>query len=410
MKEDYFSAYLRYAGAGVSEPPTTFHRWGSISIIGALLGRQYYFPFGHSRIYPNQYINFMGPPGSRKSTAINIAHKLLKGTGYTKFAADRVSKEMFLASMVKFDEDLDEDSILDLTFDEPAQCFIVAEEFTDFVGSGNMEFITMLTKLWDNQEVYSQPKLHGKSVELDKPTVNMLAGNTAQGFALAFPPEALGNGFMSRTLFIQGETTGRKVTFPPPPDDLLKEYLVQHLNEVQHKVKGPAAMTPEAEHICDRVYNEFVEIDDTRFKHYTTRRFTHLLKLCLIISAADLRTTILPEDVLKANTILHHAEVHMPKALGEYGKSRFSDQTASVMSVLQAAHLPMSCIDIWKKVAQDFAKMPEMIDVLKGLQHADKIQEVSIAGKNGFLPKIKPKNDWDPVLLMDDWLTLEERT
>jgi len=64
MNEDYYQAYLRYAGAGVSEPPIIFHRWGCTSIIGALLGRQFSFPFGHSQIYPNQYITFMGPPGA----------------------------------------------------------------------------------------------------------------------------------------------------------------------------------------------------------------------------------------------------------------------------------------------------------------------------------------------------------
>lgn len=408
MSEDYYTAYLRYAGAGVSEPPIVFHRWGCTSIIGALLGRQFSFPFGHSQIFPNQYITFMGPPGARKSTAINIAAKLLKGTGYSRFAADKVSKEKFLLDMNSYDIETDEDDLAALTLDEPAESFIVAEEFTDFVGSNNMEFLTTLTKLWDCPDEYKNPKIHGTSAIVNEPTVNILAGNTAQGFALAFPPEALGNGFLSRMLFIQGETTGRKVTFPPPPDDLLKEFLVSHLKEIKEKVKGLATITPITKLLCDKIYANFVDIDDSRFKHYSTRRFTHLLKLSLIIAASDLRTNVTEEDCLKANTMLHYAETLMPKALGEFGKSKYADVANQILDVLNKAKFPMSMRDLWMKVNKDLSKIQELAEVLRNLQHARKIQIVKVAGKEGFLPLHSLKSSWDSDLLVPEWLTQEE--
>lgn len=408
MNEDYYQAYLRYAGAGVSEPPIIFHRWGCTSIIGALLGRQFSFPFGHSQIFPNQYITFMGPPGARKSTAINIASKLVKSAGYTRFAADKVSKEKFLIDMNSYDTGMDEEDLAALTLDEPAEVFIVAEEFTDFVGSNNMEFLTMLTKLWDCPSEYTNPKIHGASAIINEPTVNILAGNTAQGFALAFPPEALGNGFLSRMLFIQGETTGRKVTFPPPPDELLKEYLVNHLKEIKAKVKGQAYLSHITRSLCDKLYASFVDIDDSRFKHYSTRRFTHLLKLALIIAASDLRTEVREEDCLKANTMLHYAEVVMPKALGEFGKSKYSDVANQILDLLSKAKLPMNMRDIWVKVNKDLSKIQELGEVLKNLLHANKIQVVKVAGKEGYLPMHVEKNTWDTDLLVPEWLTQEE--
>lgn len=408
MQEDYFTSYMQYAGAGVSEPPASFHRWCSISIIGALLGRQYSFPFGHSQIYPNQYINLMGAPGTRKSTAINIAAKLAKAVGYKKFAADRVSKEKFLLDMGAPEEGMEEDDILDMCFDDPSECFVVADEFTDFIGTGNMEFITLLTKLWDNPSEYKHPKIHGKDAIISKPTVNILSGNTAQGFALAFPPEAIGNGFLSRTLFIHGDTTGRKITFPPKPNEQLALSLVNHLKEMCAVVKGEAHVEDNALALCDRIYREFVDIDDVRFKSYSTRRFTHVLKLALCISAAALRTVITSEDILKANTLLYHAENHMPQALGEYGKSKTSDQANAVLNLLSEAKAPMTSTEIWKKVHQDFSKIAELAEVVRNLQHAEKIQLLKIGNKEGFLPMVKRKQHWADDLLLNNWLTLEE--
>ncbi len=409
MSTDYYQAYLDYAGAGVSEPPTTFHRWGATSIIGTLLGRQLYLPFGHGQIFPNQYVTLMGAPGARKSTAINIAAKLLKGTGFTRFAADRVSKERFLMDMQKIDSGLEAEDLAALTLNEPAECFVVAEEFTDFVGANNMEFITMLTKLWDNPPDYSQPKIHGASVLVNEPTVNILAGNTSQGFALAFPPEALGNGFLSRMIFVHGETTGRKVTFPALPDPLMKEFLICHLKEIKAKVKGEVAFHPTAAALSEKLYTEFKDIDDSRFKHYSTRRLTHLFKLAMIITASDLRRVIMEADLLKANTMLHFTEIHMPKALGEFGKSKFSDVSNMILDVLNHAVKPVTLQELWKHVSKDLSKITELAEVVKNLQHAGKIQSVSVGNRAGLLPLKTQAVSWQSELILSEWLTDEER-
>jgi len=406
---DYFKQYFLYAGVGVSEPPATFHRWTSVAIIGALLGRQCWLPFGHSKIYPNQYIMFMGSPGSRKSTAINIGVKLLKNTGYSRFSADRTSKERFLMDMKQFDSPKDVEDLEVLTLDEPSESFIVAEEFTDFTGNNNMDFLTCLTKLWDCPPEYKHPKIHGKSVIVPEPVVNILSGNTAQGFALAFPPEAIGNGFLSRLIFVHGEVTGRKVTFPPAPDELLVETLTLHLKDIKKHCKGEIVIMPSAKSLCDELYEKFVGLDDHRFKHYTTRRFTHLLKLALIIAAADMSLVVKEEHLLHANTMLHFTEIKMSKALGEYGKSKYSDISNTILDILGAASMPVPLSVLWKKVAKDLSKVTELAEIVKNLQHAGKIQAISVDGKQGFLPLHEIVVKWKANLITEEWLTLEER-
>lgn len=406
--EDFFNLYFEYAGVKESETPAIFHRWSAISLISAMLGRNCSIPFGHSCIYPNQYIMIMGSPGTRKSTAINVAVKLLKKIGYTKFSSDKCSKERFLMDMVKVSDEDDLEDLLDLTLDEPNETYIAIGEFTDFIGQGNMEFVTMLTNLWDNPDKYTQPKIHGKSVEVGKPCVNILGGNTAQGFSLAFPPEALGNGFLSRLIFVHGEETGKRVTFPRLPDSELEQKILDRLIKIQASVKGEITISKEAEMLLHQIYQEPIDIEDNRFRHYNTRRFTHLLKLSLVIGAMDCRTEIQKDDVIKANTILFHAEKTMPKALGEFGKSRFSDISNSILDILGRTTKPMTSNEMYKKVSQDITRMSDLNEVITNLVQAGKIQLITASGKTGYMVHHEQAKQWDSSLIQESILLEEE--
>lgn len=405
---DYFQTYLDYVGD--SESPILYHRWTSLSIIGALLGRSVYLPFGHSRIYPNQYVQLMGAPGTRKSTAIGIGKRVLKSVGYHRFAPDRMSKERFLMEMMPPSIELEEEDkdLSILVTEQPAEIFVVAEEFGDFLGQGNMEFATMLTKLWDNMDSYEHPKIHGKSVVVNQPTVNILSGNTIQGLALTIPPEGMGNGFMSRLIFVFAEETGIKITFPVPPDEDIGQELTTHLTRIKNEIQGAITVLPSARDILDRMYKEFIGMEDPRLKHYGTRRFTHLLKLCIIFAAADMRTEVTEKDALHANTILHFTEMKMSKALGEFGRSRYSDIANIVLDALSKAHKPMTHNDLWKLVSKDLSKTSELGELLKGLMAAEKIQVLTVAGRQGYMPLHTEIKEWSPELLLPNFLTEKE--
>ena len=352
----------------------------------------------------------MGSPGARKGTAIAPGKKLLKAAGYDTFAADAVSKEMFLADMGKKDnEDIDLD-LETLVSDSPTECFVIAEEFNDFIGQGDTLFITRLTKLWDNLDEFRHPKLHGKSVYVYKPTVSILGANTQQNFSLAIPPEAIGNGFCSRFLFIHAEPTGKFITFPSPGDPEIREFLVDRLKRIRASCNGRIQIAKDAFPILDRIYREFKPIDDHRFQHYSTRRFTHLLKLCIIIASANTRKIITAADAINANTVLHTAERRMPKALGEFGKARNSGATAAILDHLNRAHEPQSMNELWKIVSKDLNKYTELQDIIIGLTKAEKIQNIKIGRKSGYLPLHKEQAEWSSDLLNLEYLTDDERS
>jgi hypothetical protein len=274
----------------------------------------------------------------------------------------------------------------------PCETFIVSDEFNEFVGAGNIEFLSMLGNLWDwdSPDVPFKQRLKTtRSVSIYQPTISILSGNTHAGFTQAFPPEAIGQGFMSRLILVYGEGNGKKITFPTRPSDALRDSVVNALSSMRAAVSGEATMTTQARNMLETIYRTFQELPDSRFRHYSTRRFTHLLKLCMICSASNLRTEIGASDVLYANTILTFTEHTMPKAMGEYGKAKHTDVLAKIIALLTDAKEPMTLTTIWKQVLNDLDKQDDLVRLLTGLVQAEKVQWVDRLGYLIMRPRLK---------------------
>lgn len=339
----------------------------------------------------------MGAAGTRKSTAIKVASKLLKKAGYNTFSSSKCSKEQFLVDLAKtgMPESPDEtDALLDQNLwgdmdssGEMGSCemLVNADEFNDFVGNGNIEFLSLLGNLWDYEGNYSHSKLTSKSVYVKDPCVSILAGNTATGFSLAFPKESIGQGIFSRLLLIHGESTNKRIAFPKPPSEEATAALITCLLQIRAIAQGEATLSDGAKELLETIYMGGKTIEDVRFESYNNRRFTHLLKLSLIHAAAHKMTEIMPEHVIMANTVLTHAEHCMPKALGEFGAASKSDVTNKIMQLLNASVMPLTFKDMWKAVSNDVNSLMELRPIIENLLFADKIAKAG----NGYVAKRK---------------------
>lgn len=407
-RNDFFKSYLQFTGG--SEVPAFFNRWSAIAGLGAYLGRSCHIQFGNSKIHPNIYCMLIGNPGTRKSTAIKTFKKLLVAAGYNTIAASKTTKEKFMLDLSGVEQAEESQDILDRNlFGEtngiPAESFIMADEFNDFFGNNNLEFISLLGSLWDWEGPYENRIKNGKSFTIPDPTISILGGNTPTGFSLAFPTEILGQGFFSRLLLIYGEPNGRKIAFPEERSKEDFAAQVAKLQEIKRVCNGAMPISPQARALLGKIYGGWRSIPDVRFESYSNRRFTHLLKLCLIHAASALHTEIQEEDVIAANTVLHYTETLMPKALGEFGKAKNSDVAHKIMQLLDSAIEPQSIQDIWKHVSTDLDKIAQLTDLLLNLKAAEKIQSV----QNGWLPKKIVQEDIVNGVLDFTYLTDEER-
>lgn len=355
----------------------------------------------------------IGSAGTRKSTAVKLMKSILSQAGYTTISAERTSKEKFLMDLSGEEDDLNAggDDILDRNlFGDMANesdirpMFIAADEANDFFGIGNLEFLSILGSLWDwNGKPYANRIKTGKSISIPSPTISILSGNTPTGFTLAFPPEILGQGFFSRLLLIYGEPNGRKIAFPRSPDPAETASIVEELQRIKSYHQGSLEYSPVARKLLEAIYKSDTSLQDQRFDSYSNRRFTHLLKLCIIVTAAHQRKSITEETVIEANTYLSYAESLMPKALGEFGKSRNSDVTHKILSYIES-HDGVRLKDLMKLVSADLEKPSDIGDIIRKLSVAEKIQSV----EGIFLP-IRKKGLSDKAGVIDlSYLTSEE--
>lgn len=406
-EKNLIESYLDFFAG--TEPPTIFNRWACIAGIAGLLGRQCWVQHGHVKIYPNQFIMLVGESGTRKSTAIkDFLRPLLVDAGYKKFAAKKTSKEKFLVDLhdgMEHIYEVDEErlnvnkrtkgqyhnptmkELFGLNHSGPSECLIAADEFNIFLGHKNIEFIELLTDLWDFNGQYPGRTQSGKAILINDPTLNIIGGNTQVGISMAFPQEVIGQGFFARLISVFSEPSGRRITWPAPPDPIKRKVILDGFNRIKTSFHGPVSLDPMAIIALDDIYQNWKDLDDTRFKSYSQRRFTHLLKLSLCCAAACEYKTINTRIIEYANTILHYTESFMPKALGEFGKARHSDISAKILGILEKAESPMNPMDeIWPLVHRDLESSQEFVRVLEGLKSAGKIQQ--IAGR--LLPNKKP--------------------
>ena len=429
MEQDIFANYFEYVRE--TEPPIIFHRWSYLTSLGALIGQKAWIDQGHAgRVFPTLFVQLLGEPAARKSTSIKIIKRLITLAGYDTFAADKTTKEQFLQDLEGVAEDLETGSSKGKPrYDtvtannlwgreendrEPREVFIMADEFTDFAGAGNTEFFTTLGQFWDfdsPESSFTQRFKNTRSLNIYQPTVSILSGNTPERFNLCFPPIALGGGFLTRLLLIYGERSGRKITRPPLPPKEIGASLVSFLQAVRSRTPGELDTTPAAYLLLDAIYKEETILPDIRFRGYINRRGTQLLKISVILAVCKFHRAIEEDDILQANTILTHAELLMPKAMGEFGKSKDSDVVNKVMEILNSTHKPLTGLQLWGLLNGPslMSAQKNLADLLNGLLAANKIQLVNIPGVgSGFLPKkaIIP----EPKYVDWNFLTEEERS
>lgn len=361
----------------------------------------------------------MGESGTRKSTAINIAKRMLQDAGYNHFSAEQTSKEKYLEDLSDQHEafagdagDITSATLFGASQDDSRTTpnFIVAGEFNDFIGNGNIEFMSWLGNLWDwpTGAPYTKKFKNSKSVSIPNPTISLLGGNTATGFSLAFPPHAIGQGFFSRLILVHGDPSGRKIHKPKFPDNTI----VEQLKYIRGRMVGGFKEDSGVDSLLERIYIAGPESEDSRFKAYSNRRHAQLVKLVMICAAVRGSICISEDDVIHANTILTHAEALMPKALGEFGKARNSDIAHVILDTIQGHGELITHHELYAKISQDIDGVGQFQDILQKLMTAGKIQgTVAMKGgekKVGFLP-IRKAIDEGGEFVDFNFLTKEER-
>lgn len=357
-----------------TESPRLFHLWSAISGGAAALGRRCYLPFGPMKIFPNHYVALVGTPASRKSTAITLMRKQLAKATRVKFGpSDTGGQRQGIVEAMKPSSNeseylgnvelaYGEHSLMNLSVAEMAQVtnepdmeigivqakdkhtvFFAMSELSKLIGQNNLSMIDFLTTMYDGDDYEYQIKA-GK-VSLTDPLINFIAGTTPTSLALSMPPAAGGQGFLSRIILVYGARKYKLVPRPEEPDPDLVRDVRNGFNRAYLEVSGEFTETRDARAYSESLYDIPLGIDDPRFGYYHERRYTHLIKLAMVLAGLRGSSEIVKDDYLEAHRILKATERGMPDALGQFGMNPLAALKQSMLDYIRSqGALPLDAL------------------------------------------------------------------
>jgi hypothetical protein len=236
-------------------------------------------------------------------------------------------------------------------------------------------------------------------IKLKNTLMSMVACSTPVSIASSLPPQAGGQGFLSRMILVYGAKKYKSVPWPRAPDqDIVLK--VRDVLGSAYQMSGDFEMTKEAKAYAESLYDYIVDITDARFIYYSDRRFTHLLKLAMVFAATRNELTITKTDFLQAHTILKATEIGMPDALGEFGMNPMGSVKQQILEKLRNADSPVD-VDYLMACFHRDATGQQILEVLSELRRANLVTVVGGAKHSGkllFRANITRQNTEDSMM------------
>lgn len=340
LQHDWITAFLEYTQN--SESPRSFHLWAAVSAVAAALQRRCYINWGHNTIYPNLYVVLVGPSGrARKSEPINISRYFVEKLGSPLIGEDN-SQESIIREIKNSVQSFTDRSTGRIMFHSSVSCFV--EELSVFAGQQNTQFLAYLTNWYDSRDKWKRSTKHQGIDEITGMCFNLLAATAPDWLPYILPREAIGGGFTSRCLFIVEEQKFQIVANPNlhKPDRRLQGRLsvdLEHINTMSGEFELDATALKEYTDWYEREEEKINQgksaLSDEVFAGYSSRRATHIKKICMVLSASRGDDyTITSKDFRRAKSMLEIAEKKMPKVFAGIGKAKYAEETELVLGFI----------------------------------------------------------------------------
>lgn len=401
-QNDFLRMYLTYVEK--TESPRIMHVWSVLSAASACMGRHVWLPLDLGNLFANMYVLLVGPPGTRKSTAIRIPNDIAKVCTGIRYAPDDTSgQRQGLITAMGVDElaevesefaGVDFDSIIKGTSkltaatvrDEDKHClYASASEFGSFIGQNSLDMTRFLIKVWDGEDYTYQLK-RSRAV-LHNPLLGLIGGTTPSDIARIMPQDAIGQGFMSRIILVFAPKRYKKI---PPRDSVLSVGIESAIKDVfkwlWNDLYGAMKLSPAAADMEYQLYGKEVNFNDVRFLYYLERRYTHLMKLAMVLTALCQRTMIEEGDLALADALLSATERNMPDALGEYGLSPLAMAKQKMIDFIRSSQGPVPDNILWAMMQRDM-RMIDFRNATSDLMNAGKIAHVDTHMGKAFVYK-----------------------
>ena len=265
-------------------------------------------------LYPNIYTFLVAPPGVGKTVVTSRVQRILEAVETHHTAATSLTA----ASLI---DDL-KDSTRQFTNLKAAQpitryhsLYVVSDELGVLLPKYETEFMSKLTAIYDCFNYRERRRTKDTNFTIENPQLNILAGCTPSYLMNTLPDGAWDQGFLSRCFLIFNSETR--------PIDLFAQHssTASSEKELIKKLKAISLLTGEFTYTDEAkaaLWNWEKSgrqplPEHPKLMNYNTRRLIHLVKLSMILSAAESPALVIETShITAALDILVEAEFFMP--------------------------------------------------------------------------------------------------
>lgn len=372
--EDWIEKYMAFTDD--TEPSRLYRLFCGLFGISVALERKVWLEW-HKNIYPNVYVFLVGPPGSRKNTAIDIIEGMLWEIDV------KLAPYSSRRALSKFMEDARRDIQYNGRTITHSSVGIIAKELVVLLGQNPADILEHLVHWYDCDDTYVYNTYSQGCDEIRGVYVSIIGGITPELIHTRIAKSLPGLGLFSRVLFVYADGREKSVPIPIVDPDLRME-LVRDLGRI-NKMTGKFTMTDEFLDHYVKWYDEldlFDEFEGTVLSAYKERRQMHVLKFAMLSSASRGNTGVLEEyDLNRALEWLEQAEEFMLEPFKAFGRNELATIALEVMRVVNKNREGVDLAKLFERFYRDVNK-DEFLSIMESLRQQGKLR---INAKGGRL-------------------------
>ncbi len=305
-----------------SEAPESFVFWAGVGTLASALRRRVFIPraeLGGWECFPHLYIMFVGPPGMRKSTAMDYGIDLQVQDPNIKRPPTLITKESLVNTIIQSPD---------------SSASVLVKEFSDLILKGGKEMYDLLTSLFDANRELSVGTMARGFEGTERPCLNFSACTTPGWISANMPEESISGGFASRVIFVyEKELSKRGLFFNKQMENggeaafnEIEKKLVHDLVHISSNLSGTFTFTPEAREKLEHWYqNMSTTAIPKKMAGYMARKHVHVLKLAMILTVAKGDELVIDWPTAEmAINILTLTEKKLPLVFAGVGKNEYS--------------------------------------------------------------------------------------
>lgn len=339
---NFVDAYTHFADG--NEAPPIFHKWGALATLSTVMSRRVWFDQKYYKIYPNLYVVFVGEPGDKKTTALNIARRFSQH-GKVPIAPPSITKEAMTKLLCENNDKTPYHiQITKVTADGEfieviAQMSLFASEIVTMLSAGGnpIGIIDFLTDIFDRDHFEVVTKNQGSDT-IKNPYITLLGCMTPEQTGQMLKQTIITGGFSRRCIFVFGRSKAVGVPFPELSDSQreAEQFIMSGLERAQ-KIRGEFSMAADARAYFEKWYHakhrQLQQPGPAATKNWLRSKDVQAIKVAMLltIAAFDESRVISLETLLAAISMLDSVEPDLGKVFSGAGRNIASELAEKIV-------------------------------------------------------------------------------